>query len=437
MFLTNRVGGTNINYPTEGVINQIFTALGQNSNNLVWNSSTATVPAGWDTQGAINFFRTNLLQLPPVGKYTGPLFLTNRFESPYNPTRDIYLYTSWAANDPLVHYTVGDLTPVIKTNNCDYDTSKQLSSTIGNIGHVNARYEPWPGNSEAGNSGSGTLTDMRVKDPLVTQSSDWDFPTNKFPNPGWLGRVHRGTPWQTVYLKSALVDLATWQKWTGNGQMEYNVGQVTPGIIPLKNLYADAGITSPTNDWRLLDMFTTAFSETAARGQLSINQANLAAWSAVLAGVSVNPTTNTSYIIQPAGAYYPTSPPPLITLYNAINDVRRTNQNYNGTFHRLGDILAVPELTIKSPFLLSSNVTDAMYQRIPQQILGLLKGGEQPRFVVYLLCPGAQAGRPVARHLGSLSGPLHQLPDHRRDRHPRRRPHRGRARQPARRRREL
>ena len=43
---------------------------------------------------------------------------------------------------------------------------------------------------------------LALKDPLVWQSDDWDFPTYKFPTVGWLGRVHRGTPWQTVYLKS-------------------------------------------------------------------------------------------------------------------------------------------------------------------------------------------------------------------------------------------
>ena len=43
---------------------------------------------------------------------------------------------------------------------------------------------------------------LALKDPLVWRSDDWDFPTYKFPSVGWLGRVHRGTPWQTVYLKS-------------------------------------------------------------------------------------------------------------------------------------------------------------------------------------------------------------------------------------------
>jgi len=41
----------------------------------------------------------------------------------------------------------------------------------------------------------------QLMDAGVRRSDDWMFPTNKFPNIGWLGRVHRGTPWQTVYIK--------------------------------------------------------------------------------------------------------------------------------------------------------------------------------------------------------------------------------------------
>ena len=47
-------------------------------------------------------------------------------------------------------------------------------------------------------------SNLAIKDPLVRQSDDWDFPTYKLPTVGWLGRVHRGTPWQSVYLKSVM-----------------------------------------------------------------------------------------------------------------------------------------------------------------------------------------------------------------------------------------
>jgi hypothetical protein len=50
----------------------------------------------------------------------------------------------------------------------------------------------------------------------------------------------------------------------------------------------------------------------------------------------------------------------------------------------------VPELTELSPFLnratarqRDEGLTDAAYERLPQQVLSLLRSGEQPRFVVY------------------------------------------------------
>ena len=94
----------------------------------------------------------------------------------------------------------------------------------GNLGKLNQRYKPWGGNSIDGCGHEPAA----IKDPLVTSSDDWNFPTNKFPTVGWLGRVHRGTPWQTVYLKSsdvlpiktilAITAIGTnlWVDWTGN-----------------------------------------------------------------------------------------------------------------------------------------------------------------------------------------------------------------------------
>ena len=43
---------------------------------------------------------------------------------------------------------------------------------------------------------------LALKDPLVWQSDDWDFPNGQTLNSDWLGQVHRGTPWQTIYFES-------------------------------------------------------------------------------------------------------------------------------------------------------------------------------------------------------------------------------------------
>src|SRR5207247_5997556 len=104
------------------------------------------------------------------------------------------------------------------------------------------------------------------KDPGIWSPDNWDFPTNKFPSIGWLGRVHRGTPWQTIYLKAAEAPLENW-------------------LMP--NGPSTSMAAHPTNDWRILDLFTTALHPNATRGQLSVNQTNQAAWSALLSGIAV------------------------------------------------------------------------------------------------------------------------------------------------------
>ena len=75
---------------------------------------------------------------------------------------------------------------------------------------IGGRYQPWGKNSQmAMLSGvDQNACNLAYKDPLVWGSDNWDFPTNPYPTVGWIGRVHRGTPWQTVNLKSTNV-LAT------------------------------------------------------------------------------------------------------------------------------------------------------------------------------------------------------------------------------------
>ncbi len=402
------------NLPTYGVLNQIAVGLGQQPaySQAVWNSAMNSFPAGMDKTAAIDSFRNQFGLGELFSHPNGTIFYpSNTFAAPFQPVRSIYLVTSWQANDPLVHYTVGDLTSLTRTN-LALD-NLPVPAPLANLAHVNLRYEPW-GGSPAGGSSSSTASNLRVKDPLMLQSDSWDFPTNKLPNVGWLGRVHRGTPWQTVYLKSPDMDLPTWQTWTGNGVFMTNAGQTT--LFARNTAYYDAFLTQPTNDWRLVDLFTTALSDNATRGQLSINQTNLAAWSAVLGGVMVlsndlsgnlQPT-----VIQPAGAYNPfdaTTWPPLVQLVKRINDVRATNSTRH-VFSRLGDILAVPELTVASPFLntsgtpslRNSGLNDAAYERIPQQILGLLKCDHTPRFVIYTV---GQTLKP-APHAIVPSGPF-------------------------------
>jgi len=338
-------------------------------------------------------------------------FKSNVFYAPFDPYRPIYIHTTWQANDPLVHYTMGDLIDLnlAPSNRIDFATH---NPPLDNIGAINNRYEPWGGSPVGRSNPDIGAFDLAAKDPQITRPDYWDFPTNRFPNPGWLGRVHRGTPWQTVFLKSTNVvqsapaGLLGWQKWTGNQVYNTNYGQISRSVLNLSNWMADAVFSLPTNDWRLMDLFTTAFNDNSTRGQLSVNQTNLAAWSAVLAGVNVLRNATNSTFIEPAGLYDPANPTPLARIVNGINYTR--TKFPHGSFQRRGDILATPELTVASPYISSVGggiINDAVVERIPQQIMGLLRGGEEPRFMIY--CWG-QALKPAPRGIVP-SGPFAQL----------------------------
>jgi hypothetical protein len=95
----------------------------------------------------------------------------------------------------------------------------------------------------------------------------------------------------------------------------------------------------------------------------------------------------------------------MVRIVQAINDVRATNifTQPRKVFSRLGDILAVPELTVASPFLNTNTavlqtrgISEAAYERIPQQILGLLRADPTPRFVIYSY---GQALKPAERSI--------------------------------------
>jgi hypothetical protein len=341
------------------------------------------------------FFKGNAKHLsPPVNGVTTVVNTNLSQQVPFTPMRIIFEYISWQANDPLVHYVAsdlnyigGDTTPPTGTNQCN--TSLYPTPTFGIL---NERYQPW-GRVHVYPNSDANAYNTSYRDPLVWQSDNWDFPTNKFPAAGWLGRVHRGTPWQTVYLKATNIlnlaqalptradGLITWENWTGD-----------------LNLF-DAYNAAPAQDQLLFDVFTTAFNDNATRGTLSVNQNHLAAWSALFSGIVVPPTTLTNFytVINPAGpsgAPVPVGPPglnsPLGLGYlvqngtNGINDIRARMPG--GVFKHVGDILAVPALTDRSPFLNLANTSynnDEMYEWLPQQVMSLLRVSSTPRYVIY------------------------------------------------------
>ncbi len=384
--------------------------------NTVWltNMNALNIPAGIQSQMDIADGRAmvsskdwNSYNTPGAGLTNDTTtflnFLTNSVwtndttyvrNAPFAPMVTFVQRRSFQVNDPLVHYTLDDLTdPKVfksgQSNVVEFYNSVQVATNGGggltdaqshhyNLGRINDRYQPWDSSSDAD---SVQAEDMLFKDPLVKFADIWNFPTNQFPSIGWLGRVHRGTPWQTFFLKA----------------------DPNPNLITWTNAWVVSPATYPTSDWPLLDLFTVSPNDNASRGLLSINQANSAAWAALFSGVIV--------LTDGAGASVTLDPTNVSALLNTttnannvvakgINVVRQAQTN--GVFHSIGDILAVPALTSFSPFLggstnTSSAFTDDVVERIPQQILSLLKVG-QPRFVIYAY---GQSLKPKDIYLGN------------------------------------
>ncbi|MEI6194189.1 MAG: hypothetical protein WCS42_07650 [Verrucomicrobiota bacterium] len=384
-----------------GIANQLSVSQGSPAVNMTyWNSTDANFVKAEIYGFTVFMGGTPTFALPTgyAAVYQG--YVSNlTVQVPFTPTVTAYGYTSWQANDPLVHSLPGDLvfsgydpdTGSVVQTGVHKVPNRVIVPLLPDLGMVNARYKPWGKAQQALTGLDQNPYNPAYKDPLVRQSDNWDFPANKLPSVGWLGRIHRGTPWQTVFLKATNIlnlvtattsGLNTWSNWTGNSSAY------------------DAINTAPVQDRGLFDVFTTALNGNATRGQLPINvgagdpgnpAAGLAAWSAVFSGMAVPTNMLGAYtIINPVGVDAANS-----TLYAIVTNINFTRAlmtnttSQGGAFKRLGDILAVPALTQNSPFLtglnLTNNLPDALYEWLPQQTMSLLRLSDQPRFVIYSL----------------------------------------------------
>ena len=223
--------------------------------------------------------------------------------------RPTYEYTSWQANDPLVHYMQSDLNftgadPQNGSSGIQTGVNKMAITTTSFALAARSRpcECPLPAVGQAAPTvGTGISQrnydtnpfNLAFKDPLMTQSDNWDFPTNKYPTVGWLGRVHRGTPWQTVYLKAhnilneiksreSSVGTNTWAQWTW-ATLDWNLRPI------FRRRQHRAGAGPP-----VVRSCSPRRSMTTPRAaQLSVNVAanpndpasGLAAWSALFSGM--------------------------------------------------------------------------------------------------------------------------------------------------------
>ena len=388
---TNRVDGSySETVPTQGVVNQIEISMnGDGVDISLWNNwNGGQTQSRKSRDDAAQKFRTFLTVQNHTNAAAGP----NYMQAPFSPVRKMSRTTTWQANDPLVHYLLSDLA-IWPTNSETFFVTPPNSpmptnaSSLSSLGRMNVNYSPWGGNPNKNAALSDPMSfDRSLKDPGIRKSDDWDFPAGKFASIGWLGRVHRGTPWQTVYFKSQVPALQNWYYESRDWR------------------------TMPTNDWRLVDVTTIATYPLASRG-MPINQTNLAAWSALLAGTMVLTnnlkdddvanmvlhvgSTNLPAVamflstnIQPATSYPLLTPAdnPVVLIHQAIQNLR--NALPTRQFTRLSQIFMVPELTAASPFLNQSDVqmqfalTDLAYEMLPTRLMSLLRVGE-PRFVIY------------------------------------------------------
>lgn len=352
---TNFLGGTLI-----GVFNQMQVDTG-----------LVKPPGAGNNQSSINGFISNL----------GGISGQTHFEDWYHPTATIYQGLSWQANDPLVHYTTPDLT-----------SSSALTARFNNVGispamsplsyyltNLNFAYQPWggyhlPGALPQYPNPAGFDLNYQVKDPGVQQSDDWNFPTGESLAFEWLGRVHRGTPWQTVFLKPSNQTVAQWSAWNNDNIL------VTNGNL----IFADATFTHPNNDWRIASLWAQWVNTNDLSTLLSINNTDTNAWAARLDGL----TALTNSAIGELDPITITSNSPQAGIIAQAIQTARANANPangavfpNNSFQQVGDVLATPQLSVASPFininalnsLAANGITDEALEIIPTQLLPVLR----------------------------------------------------------------
>ena len=360
MWCTNKNSNEDLT-PSWGVLNQLALGLGQLQPPGLNFSGYDQMPnsgAPGSLMCQINFFRTQfgLFPIPSLGGLLpcpGYEFsITNTFYAPFVPRIDIYSYTQWKVNDPLIHYTVSDLTdPTLKR----IHLNETNNSPLANIGFVNDRYRPWGFQNPAGNDPNRYTN--AIKDPLVTGSDSWSFPTNGLPALDWLGQVHRGTPWQTLYLKSSGIAQQTWTNWTGDIQSGPN-GEASDGALML-----------PTNDWRMTSLLIKLLRTNALSSLQSANQPNTIAWEQVLHGTVV--LSNTAPAQFETLVMFSNSPQANV-IASALDAARAAQPG--GYFLNTGDLLMTPELSMASPWLNQSSgpstrISDEAFEEIPSQLL--------------------------------------------------------------------
>jgi hypothetical protein len=345
--------------------------------NQIQVSKNPSAPVWTDPQKFINAQKFNDNLLGNSG--------TNYFRAPYGPPRTIYQRISMEANDPLVHYTGPDMTSTNGSAGVRYNTVSLFAEnpSLSSMGSLNLAYQPWGGRHLPNRSDFNPNQfryDWRVKDPMVQQSDDWNFPSRESLSFEWLGRVHRGTPWQSVFLKPSNQTVGQWLNWNNDNVLITNGNN---GVI-------DAAFSHPTNDWRIANLWARWLNTNDLTGLLSINNPDTDAWAARLDGFTAL-TNSTSGELD--SITINSNSPQAESIAQAIQTARANTNSMSGivfpmqVFREPGDVLATPQLSIGSPFLntngfpnvnlngnaAANGITDATLEKIPTQLLPLLR----------------------------------------------------------------
>jgi hypothetical protein len=206
------------------------------------------------------------------------------------------------------------------------------------------------------------------KDPYAYRPDAWQFPTNLFNDLTGIGQVHRGTPWQTIYLKSADVDTNPadpfWEDWTGDTNV------------------SDALSMRPVTDWHLASEIVSWLNTNNPELLLSPNDPDTNAWEQALDGILAETnTTADDALIFPFASFetfvMTSNSPQAAVIAGAIVGER---SNLVGQVYLYpGEILATPALALNSPWLNADEdqamygISDVAYEMVPSQLLPRLR----------------------------------------------------------------
>jgi len=334
---------------TFGVRNQISLGAGLLG---VSDWSTYSPDPLADKIRGIDSFRV-FLGLPPI--YYRPVVIPNTniaMQVPFTPTRKLLHASDWESNDPLLH----QCPPNLESNHTSgrvlavRPTTPLSITNQTSIGTWNRRYSPWAGNPTTDPASDFFALDGRVKDPGILSPDDWLFSEPASLAFATLGQIHRGTPWQTIYLKSDAASQDEWLAW-----------------------YGDAS-GHPTSDWRLVSILAPLLQTNSLASLLSVNSSDLQRWAQVLDDLTVASSGSNCAVSELTLGSDPNG------LAQLIDGIERTRSaSARGYFDDLGGILATPELSFNSPWLKRFDrdwnfcVADSMLEIVPAQLLSRLR----------------------------------------------------------------